>query len=384
MKYSKSYLLALFLFIYSNGNSQSVNSFIQKAKEYNPGLKALKLEYNAALLKADQVNDWPDPEVSLGLGILPVETRLGAQRIKIGVSQMIPWKGSLDAKSDEARSIAEIQSNFDEVKEIDIEIAIRTAYSTLQFLDAKKAIIDQRIAVLDALEEMAKSALRSGKGKLSNVLFVERKRVFINSDLDLIHKKMEQPTMKINRWVGRELMTKINIVNEEDKLIDRSQILQFAEVKHPKHKVLDNKIIASNSTIALTKYLTKPKIGVGLDYAYIDARNDVDIPGNGRDILMPMGSISIPLHKGRYEAIRQEEKIKQEAIHAQRQELNDMFSAEIQIAYSALEYANQVVKKYTSLKGITRETLKLMRSEYATEATRFEELLRLEMENDRL
>ena len=379
MKINRIIIIALLL-IQGNIKAQSVNELIKQAKEYNPGLKALKLDYNAALLKADQVKDWPDPKINLALGVLPVETRLGAQRFKVGVSQMIPWKGILDAKSDVARSMAEVKSNLDEMKEIDIEYAIRSAYATLQFLDANKVIVKQRLYVLDALEELAKSAVRSGKGKLSNVLFIERKRELHNADLDLITKKMEQPTIMINRWAGRELLTEIDIVGANETIIDKSEVLQFVDTEHPQYKVLNNKIAASNSKITLTKYQAKPKIGVGLDYAYIDARNDVDIPGNGRDILMPICSITIPLNTGRFDAIRQEQIILQEAINAQREEFSDIYAAEIEMAYSAIEYANQIIEKYTSLKNITREALKLMRTEYASEGTRFEELLRLEMD----
>ena len=60
--------------------------------------------------------------------------------------------------------------------------------------------------------------------------------------------------------------------------------------------------------------------------------------------------------------------------------MQDMFAAEIELAYSTVEYGDEVIRKYESLKAITSETLKLMRTEYASEGTRFEELLRLEME----
>lgn len=369
----------MLMLISINGYSQSVETFVEMAKAYNPGLKSLKLEYDAALLKADQVRDWPDPKVSLGLGVLPVETRLGAQRVKIGVSQMIPWKGSLDAKSKMVRSKAEVKSHFDEVKEIDIEHMIRSAYATLEFLEAKKVIIQERLKVLDILEDLAKSAVRSGKGKLSNVLFTERKKEVLLADLDLLDKKMEQPIIIINRWAGRELSTEIQITQDDD-LINKAEVLQYAETEHPQYDILDSKINASNSVINLTKYQAKPKIGVGLDYAYIDARNDIDIPGNGRDVLMPMGSVTIPLNTKRYGAIKQEEAINQEAFKAQREELRDSYKAEIEMAYTTIEYNNQIVNKYEALKEITNETLKLMRVEYASEGTRFEELLRLEME----
>lgn len=374
------FIFMLLILMQVSISAQSVENLIQLAKEYNPGLKSLRLEYDAALLKGDQVNDWPDPQVNLGIGVLPVETRLGAQRIKIGASQMIPWKGLLNARSNVARSMAEVISNKDEIKEIDIEYAIRTAYVSLQFLDSEKEIIERKLSVLDALEELAKSTLRSGNGKLSNVLFTERKRELLNADLGLITKKIEQPTIMINRWTGRELNAKIEIQNNLESQPLKEQVEEYAINDHPQYKIFENQILAADSRIRLTKFEAKPKIGVGLDYAYIDSRNGIDIPGNGRDVLMPMGVISIPLNTGRYDAIRQEEKIKQQAIRAKWDDTRDMFIAEIELAFSTIEYSDQVIEKYQELRGITIETLKLMRVEYASEGTRFEELLRLEME----
>jgi len=377
MKYK---ILSLLLIFHVALNGQSVDELISQAKEYNPGLKALRLDYEAALQKADQVNDWPDPKVNLALGVLPIETRLGAQRFKIGVSQAIPWKGSLDAKSAAANAMAEVRSYADEAKEIDIEYAIRNAYATLQYLEAKKGIIRNRLEVLDALEELAKSAVRAGKGKLSNVLFTERKREILESNLALIVKKIEQPTVIINRWTGKALYTTIEVEQETDVLLSKETAIEYARNGHPQFRILENQKSASNAKLSLIQYDSKPKISVGLDYAYIDARSDVDIPGNGRDVLMPMGSISIPIHKGRFSAIRQEEAIKQEALDRKMEEIQDMYSAEVELAYSTIEYGDQVIRKYESLKEITSETLKLMRTEYASEGTRFEELLRLEME----
>ena len=88
-----------------------------------------------------------------------------------------------------------------------------------------------------------------------------------------------------------------------------------------------------------------------MDYAYIDARSDVDIPGNGRDVLMPMGSVSIPLNKGRYNAIRQEEIIQKQAIEAQRSEIANNYESEIEMAFSVIEYSDQVEVKFSESKG---------------------------------
>lgn len=362
------------------GQAQSIDSLIVMAKENNPGLRALRMNYDAALLKADQVNDWPDPTVNLGLGLLPVETRLGAQRVKLGVRQMIPWPGILEAQSKTAKTKAEIVSNADEIKLIDIEYAITSSYYSLAFLEAQKRIINQRLVVLDAIEEMAKSAVRSGKGKLSNLLFVERKRELFNYDLEILEKRKEQPTIMINRWTGRALDTKIKIINNNKMVPDRIELESYATQGHPKFQMLENEILSSKSVIELNKYQEKPKIGVGLEYALIEQRDNIILDNNGRDVLMPVGSISIPIHKGRYKAVKQEQIVRQNAIHALQDETKDEFKAEIQMAFSKIEYAEEIISKYQSLKEITLETIKLMRTEYSSEGTKFEELLRLEME----
>ena len=359
---------------------QNVETFIAMAYENHPGLMAAKYEYEAAKYKIDQLGDYPDPQVSLGLGVLPIQTRVGAQRFKVGISQAILWKGTLDARKGLAAANAEVLAANDQVKVKDIENNIRSAYASLLFLDERSTIIDKKLSLLDALEEIAKSAVRSGKGKLSNVLLIERNRAGLNADKELIKKQIEVPTIMINRLAGRSLLTAIETETMNHEPVSEESYMAYAVNDHPQLKVLDAMMLASQKSADITSLNAKPKIMVGLDYGFIDGRNDVDIPKNGRDVLMPMGSISIPLHKGRYEAKRAEEKMRQAAIKAKAVELSDQYQAEIMQAQSAVGYATMEKEKYNSLYEITEETIQLMRKEYAAEGTRFEELLRLEME----
>ncbi len=374
-------ILILGLCWHLSAHAQSVDHFIDLAIKHNPGLEALRLGYESAKEQSNQVGDYPDPKVSLGIGVLPVETRLGAQRFKVGVSQSIPWKGLLDARKDTKFLQAQSLSYKDDVKEIDIAYAIRSAYNSLVFIEESKEVIKRKIELLDVLSEIAQSTVRSGKGKLSNVLLVQRNKEAMESDLILLEKKKEGPTIMINRWTGRPLDQSIEMSESIEVSEDVGQYIDFAQKDHPEFKILESQIVASEKSVELTFLEAKPKVGIGLDYAWIDGRNDVpNLSGNGRDILMPMGSISIPLHKDRFEAKRLEEKIKQESLNALKQEKQEFYLSEIAIAQSQRELAELEIKKVEQLKSITRETLELMRSEYSAEGTRFEELLRLEME----
>lgn len=371
---------ALFLLTSLSCFSQSVDELISMAKAYHPGLKALRLDYEASLKIADQQTDYPDPIVNLGIGVMPVETRLGPQRFRAGISQPIPWKGLLTAKRDLAQSQAEIKAELDEIQEIDIFYNIRSAYSMLIFLEEKQKVVSQKLEILDVLEELATSNVRSGKGKLSNVLMVKRQRENLLTDQKLIEKQKERPTIMINRLTGRPFDIPIEITEPEALMNDITVYMNKAQTDYPQLLLLEKKTFASQKVVDLIALEEKPKIAVGLEYAWIERRSDVSIADNGRDIFMPMGSVIIPIHKDRYAAKRQEEKLRQESIAAAKEDMKAMYSAEIANAQSAIELAGMTIAKVNSLKNITSETLQLMRQEYAAEGTRFEELLRLELE----
>ena len=119
---------------------------------------------------------------------------------------------------------------------------------------------------------------------------------------------------------------------------------------------------------------------VGLDYALVTSRKDVEISGNGRDVLMPMGSINIPLNRSVYQSKRQEERLNQASILERIQDTKSSFEAAISSAISDIEYVEIGIEKIKDLQKITMETIKLMKTEYASEGTGLEEILRLEMD----
>src|SRR5699024_3546625 len=83
-----------------------LDRYLQEAAQNNPELKARFQEYLAALQQAPQVNTLPDPELSFGYFINPIETRLGPQQARLGLTQMFPWFGTLGARGDAAAQMA--------------------------------------------------------------------------------------------------------------------------------------------------------------------------------------------------------------------------------------------------------------------------------------
>jgi len=90
----------------SAGSAQSLQDYLKRAAENDPGLKASYMEYQAALQRVPQSGSLPDPEISFGYFISPIETRTGSQEARFSVMQMFPWMGTLRAKKDVAAELA--------------------------------------------------------------------------------------------------------------------------------------------------------------------------------------------------------------------------------------------------------------------------------------
>ena len=106
----KTVIITLIIYLYATGNisfSKTPENYLRIAAEKNPGMQGMYKEYEIALQKAAQVNSLPDPTLSFGYFISPVETRVGPQKAKFSLTQMFPLFGTLKAQGDAAALMAE-------------------------------------------------------------------------------------------------------------------------------------------------------------------------------------------------------------------------------------------------------------------------------------
>ncbi|MEM8891326.1 MAG: TolC family protein, partial [Bacteroidota bacterium] len=156
------FLCCLFLF---GGTTlaQSLDALLEEAAQKNLGLKAWEQEYQSALEKAPQSRLLPATKVSVGAFALPVETRNGPQRLRIGTMQMFPWFGTLDAKEEVSLKQAAPFVSKKELHGIDIAYQIKLAYFRLFQLKESREILKRNITLLESLRQLSLSKVEGGK-----------------------------------------------------------------------------------------------------------------------------------------------------------------------------------------------------------------------------
>ncbi len=380
---SMSIQILFFLLISTYTGAQTLDGLIKEAIDNNLELKVLTYEYSAALEKAPQVSQLPDPEVGIGVFPLPVETRLGAQTFRISATQMFPWFGTLDQKKN--LELAKAKTLYERIgaRTLDLSFEVKSAYYKLYEIHQSQYIIQRNIIILDALERLALVKVESGKGNAADVLRVQLKTEGLKQELVILEKSKTNPISRINQLLNRSLDTPISITDSLSFALipfDKDTLINNIQDNHPMLRMFKLQQEVSRQALSLNALSGKPSFGVGLDYIMVNQRNDADPIGNGRDILQFRAVVKIPLYRKKYEAKEREENIKIEALDYRKDDLLNRFLATIERAYADHEMAQLWSELYDKQIVLTRATINILETAYSTKGNHFDELLRLEKE----
>ncbi|NMM48262.1 TolC family protein [Marinigracilibium pacificum] len=373
-------ILAVLIYIAIPSFGQSFEDYYKIALENNPGLKAKHHQFEASMQRIDQATSLPDPTFSFGYFISPVETRVGPQRAKLSLSQMFPWFGTLKAKGNSAAIAA--SGKYQELLNAQSQVYQKLAgyYYPLYELDKKIFILEQNIELLETYKSIALIKFENGQVPMVDVL---RTDLLINkseTEITILEKQKSTYTVGFNSLLNRAPDTTVvisdTIIISQEKLLYRSDSLFD---NHPLVKSYEFQAAASEAQIDAITAQSKPGFGVGLDYVIVgDAPMPVE--DSGRDIIMPMVSISLPIFGGKYKAAKNEAKAMAESYNQMRlQSINDFQSGYSLTSFKmekALDKLNLYDKQIQNLK----QMLNLQFKAYANSGENFEELLRIQQE----
>lgn len=378
----KYFILAIVIVsFYSNAYTQSIESYFKFAAENNPGLKASYKAFEAELQREARVGNLPDPNLSFGYFISPVETRVGPQRAKISLSQMFPWFGTLKVQKGAARLEAEAkyQEFVDARNQLYFHVA--RAYYPLYELKNLIALEEQNLAILSSYKDLAQVNYENNKGSLVDVLRVDMILNEAETRLRIRRKKQKPLETGFNRLLNRPDSANIAIGDSlpVSDLVDsysRDSILNA----NPTLKELDLKVQAAEAHQEEVVKSGLPKIGVGLDYVFVDKRNDAVIHDNGKDAFMPMVSISLPIFRGKYKAAAKELELMQESYALKQVETSNELITSFEMSQFEAHKQLEFIDLYTSQIEESRQSLDLLYTAYSNSGKDFEEVLRMQQQ----
>ncbi len=373
----------LFIWLVFTGfiQGQTLEEFFKIAAENNPGLQADYKDYKAAMQIVSRVSSLPDPTFSFGYFIQQVETRVGPQKAKFSLTQTFPWFGTLKAQGDAAALMAEakFQAFLDARNKLYYEVA--AAYYPIYELNRIRQIEQENITLLDAYKMIALQKFQNGEGTMVNVLRTDIMLKDAQTNLDILIDKEKPLLASFNQLLNRN----------ENEPVDVSDTLKITLLSD---NVMQDSMLVNNPGLHKFELLYKsqqaaekaafrqglPKLGIGLDYVLVDERTDIDVPDNGKDVVMPMVSISLPIFRGKYKAAREEARLMQESYRLRKQNLQNTLIANYEMIRFELKKRQKLIELYEQQINESKQTLNLLFTAYSNSGKDFEEVLRMEQQ----
>ena len=150
--------------------ASGLNDYLAYAALNNPQLEAAFNRWKAALEMVSQARTLPDPRFNYGYFIQEVETRVGPQEQRVGLSQMFPWFGKLKLRSEAALGGANAMRQQYEAAKLKLFDEVKQAYYELYYVGRAVGVTTENVELLKLLEEMARSKYESGTAEHGDVI----------------------------------------------------------------------------------------------------------------------------------------------------------------------------------------------------------------------
>jgi len=334
----------------------------------NPGLEAAFNRWKAALERVPQVRSLPDPRFNYGYYIREVETRVGPQRHKFGLSQMFPWFGTLELQGDVALEAANAERQRYEAAKLDLFYRVKRSYYEYYYLGRAIAVTEENIQLLTYLEAVARTKYTAGAPTHAAVIKAQVELGKLEDQLralrDFVRPVVAELNAALNRPSGASLPIPKTLPQEAVSLSDERLFIWLKE-RNPELQAIDSMAAKEKAAVDLAKKEYFPDITVGVDYIETDSALMPGTRDSGKDPVVGMLSINVPVWRGKYRAAEREAEARYEASLRERSDRENTLVARLERALYGFRDAERKIDLYRdALVPKAEQSLKVTQQSY--------------------
>jgi cobalt-zinc-cadmium efflux system outer membrane protein len=346
----------------------TLKDYLADAALNNPGLKAAFNHWQAALEKIPQVRALPDPRFTFSYFIQEVETRVGPQRQKVGLMQSFPWFGKLRLQGDSALKMADAARQQYENLKLQLFYRVKESYYEYYYLARAQMVSDEHVQLLKYLEGVMRTRYQVGLALHADLIRIQVELDRLKERWESVRDLLQPIRAKLNAALNRPLGEPIPTPDRIPPLtlrFSREQLVGLLKTNNPHLKAMDHQAAAAQVGVKLAKKNFWPDFSLGLDYIITDETDMSGVPESGKDPIMAMVSIQLPLWHKKNRAAVNEADARYRAAQKQREERqNDLLSRLDMVYYRFREARRQVELYREALLPRARQSMNVSQSAF--------------------
>ena len=357
--------------------AQTLDAYIQEAENNNPEVQAFELRYNISKEKVEEADAFPKTEVSAGVFVSEPETRTGAQKARFSVKQMLPWFGSITLRESYASSLAEVDYLDIVITKRKLRLSVSQSYYELYAIEQKQVVLEENIQLLNTYEKLALTSVEVGGASAVDVLRLQIRQNELKEAKQVLEQEYKAVQTQFNNFLNRNENTSIAVVDALS-VEEPIEIQQVQLELHPELEKYDRLYESVAHSEVLNQKEANPNLGFGLDYIPVAKRPGMDFSDNGKDILMPMVSLSIPIFNNNYKSRTVQNELRQEEINAQKANRRNLLETILSDAITDKEAS--YIKYKTQLRNLeqAKDAEEILIKNYETGTIDFKDVLNIQ------
>lgn len=316
----KRFIYIVFALTAFGASAQSLEFYLQEAEQNSPMIQALELRYNIAKEKVSEMNTLPNTTVAAGYFVSEPETRTGAQRARFSVSQMLPWFGTITARENYASSMAETEYAEIVIAKRKLALSLAQSYYNLYGIQTKQKVLQENIDLLKTYETLALTSVEVGKASAVDVLKLQIRQNELQQQKEVLEQSYLAEQAVFNNLLNRDESIAVEVVDEMEIPLDDPMLNKEDLGLNPELLKYDQLYESVTQSELLNQKENAPSFGIGLDYIPVSERTDMAMSDNGKDIVMPMVTFSIPIFNNKFKSVTKQNELRQKEIELQKTE----------------------------------------------------------------
>lgn len=317
-----------------------LSDLIREALDNNPSLQAAAQRALASEKMISQAGALPDPQLTLGLMNLPVNSFAFNQEPMTGkiisLMQMFPFPGKLGLAEDMAEFEASAVGHQQEELRNQIVQMVKQAYYDLYAVDRALETVEKNKALMEQFVRVAETKYVTGSGIQQDVLRAQVELSQLEDDLIMWGQKRVGVTARLNALLNRPPSSPIEKIPADLSRPGEIPIdfdLIAIEKKRPLLRAWQERIRKTETAVKLARRDLWPNITVGASYSQ---RDDLENGARMHDFFSATVSLNLPLYFER----KQKERIAEKTL--------DLAAAEA-------DYKNILVRVMADVEGLKAE-----------------------------
>jgi outer membrane protein TolC len=421
--------------------SDSLRMYLEIAARNNPTVQQKFTQYKASLQKVPQAASLSDPELNMGFLLKPMELMAGNQVAEFQLMQMFPWFGVLKNAKDEMSLMAkanyesfrdaklqvyyEVQQTWNELYKV--KQSIRTSERNLDILHTLERLSMVRFKASSPISgsaspsgsqmssgasnvpssaggsgmsgmggssagttqkapsasssSMAGSSMASGGGSgLADLYRIQLEIGELENNISNLMSLQNTIVARFNSYLNRPVQHSVAL---PDTLVADSIDVPLSVVadsmlsNHPMLGMLEYEKQSLEARKEMVTRMGMPMVGVGLNYTLINKSEMSTSEMNGKDMVMPMVKVTLPIYRKKYKAMQEEAELQKNATTQGWQATANALQTEYYEALQNYTDAQRRIKLYARQNQLASRSLNIMMKGYSAGATDLTDLLRI-------